>query len=125
MKTVLFRRSETENPTWLDDQEADCRRYAAEHDLTVTDTFFDIGRTGVGLDAVIDAADHDDVGVVIVTDLARLGSRITDQFAVVQRLHDAGVDIHVTKECATNGTYDSLLLGAMQVYAKVNHPKDG
>ena len=97
MKAVLYRCSVTENPTWLKDQEADCRRYGDEHGLTVTDSFLDIGRTGVGLDAVIAAAEHDYVGAVIVTDLARLGSRITKHLAVVRRFHGAGVDIHVTK----------------------------
>lgn len=110
MKAVLYLRSATDNSTWLDDQEADCRRYADMQGLTIAGTFLDIGRTGDGLNAVIDAAEHDDVGAMIVTDLARLGNRITDHLAVMQRLHDAGVDIHITKE----GTTEAPRLYVMQ-----------
>ena len=46
MKAVIYRYSAAENPTWLDQQEADCRRYADEHDLTVTEVFTAVGRVG-------------------------------------------------------------------------------
>lgn len=124
MKAVLYRRSATENPTWLNDQEADCRRYASDHGLTITDTFLDIGRTGDGLDAMLHAAEQDDVHAVIVTDLARLGAKLTDHIATVQRLHDAGVDIHVTKESATSNTQDAHLFAVMQAYAGADDQLD-
>ena len=49
MTAVTYRRSATQNPSWLESQEAECRTYAREHGLTITDTFTNIGRTGDGL----------------------------------------------------------------------------
>ncbi|MGP5612281.1 recombinase family protein [Brachybacterium alimentarium] len=98
MTVVTYRRSATQNPSWLESQEAECRTYAREHGLTITDVFTDIGRTGDGLADLLEAAQSDSVDAVIVTDLARLGTKITDHITTVQRLHGAGVEIHVAKE---------------------------
>lgn len=98
MTAVTYRRSATLNPSWLENQETACRTYAREHGLTITDTFTDIGRTGDGLADLLEAAQSDSVDAVIVNDLARLGEKINDHLATVQRLHDAGVEIHVAKE---------------------------
>lgn len=98
MTAVTYRRSATQNPSWLESQEAACRTYAREHGLTITDTFTDIGRTGDGLADLLQAAQSDSVDAVIVTDLARLGTKITDHLTTAQRLHGAGVEIHVAKE---------------------------
>lgn len=109
MNAVAYRRSAAENPTRLNQQEADCRRYADEHGLTVIEVFTDIGRTGDGLLGVLDAIEREDVTVLIVTDLARLGTKYADHVAVVQQLHDAGVDIHVTKDRTTNHVAEGLI----------------
>ena len=109
MKAVIYRYSAAENPTWLDQQEADCRRYADEHDLTVTAVFTDVGRSRYGLQGVLDAVEREDVTGLIVTDLARLGSKYADHVAVVQRLHDAGVDIHVTNDRTTSSVEENLI----------------
>lgn len=101
MKAVTFRYSAAENLTWLDQQEADCRRYADEHGLPIIEVFTDVGRSRYGLQGVLDAVEREDVTGLIVTDLARLGSKYADHVAVVQQLHDAGVDIHVTKDRTT------------------------
>ncbi|ROZ64663.1 recombinase family protein [Kocuria soli] len=71
MKAVTYRRSVTENPDWLNRQESDCRRYADEHGLTITEVFTDIGRPSDGLRGVLDAVAREDVTGLIVTDLAR------------------------------------------------------
>ena len=73
MKAVTYRYSAAENPTWLDQQEAACRRYADEHGMTVTEVFTDVGRSRHGLQGVLDAVEREDVTGLIVTDLARLG----------------------------------------------------
>lgn len=109
MNAVAYRRSAAENPTRLNQQEADCRRYADEHGLTVIEVFTDIGRTGDGLLGVLDAIEREDVTGLIVTDLARLGTKYADHVAVVQQLHDAGVDIHVTKDRTTSSVEEDLI----------------
>lgn len=119
MTAVTYRRSATENQGWLDDQEAGCRRYADEHGLTITRVFTDIGRSHAGIDHLIATAEEGGVTDLIVTDLARLGFRIADHLAVVQRLHDAGIDIHVTKERTPN-TQASLRLGVRQAYTEAD-----
>ena len=98
MKTVTYRYSAGKKLTWMDQQEADCCRYDDEHGLTVTEVFIDVGLSRHGLHQMLDAAEREDVTGLIVTDLARLGSKYADHVAVVQQLHDDGVDIHVTKE---------------------------
>lgn len=119
MTAVTYRRSATQNPSWLESQDAECRTYVREHGLTITDTFTDIGRTGDGLADLLEAAQSDSVDAVIVTDLARLGTRTTDHLTTVQRLHDAGVEIHVAKERATSQR-DGLLVGVMQAYVETD-----
>ncbi len=109
MKAVIYRYSAAENPTWLDQQEADCRRYADELGMTVTEVFTDVGRSRYGLQGVLDAVEREDVTGLIVTDLARLGSKYADHVAVVQQLHDAGVDIHVTKDRTTSSVEEDLI----------------
>ncbi len=79
-------------------QEADCRRYDDEHGPAVTEIFIGVGFSTHGVHHMLDAAEWEDVTVLIVADLARLGSKYADHVAVVQQLHDEGVDIHVTKE---------------------------
>lgn len=98
MKAVTYRYSAAEEPTWMDQQEVDCRRYDDKHGLTVTEVFIDVGLSRHGLHHMLDAAAREDVTELIVTDLARLGSKYADHVTVVQQLHDDGVDIHVTKE---------------------------
>ena len=95
MKTVTYRYSAGKKLTWMDQQEADCCRYDDEHGLTVTEVFIDVGLSRHGLHQMLDAAEREDVNGLIVTDLARLGSKYADHAAVVQQLHDDGVDIHV------------------------------
>ena len=119
MSAVTYRRSATQNPSWLESQDAECRTYAREHGLTITDTFTDIGRTGDGLADLLEAAQSDSVDAVIVNDLARLGTKITDHLTTVQRLHDAGVEIHVAKERATSQR-EGLLAGVLQAYVETN-----
>lgn len=75
MKAVTYRYSAAENPTWLNQQEADCRRYADEHGMTVTEVFTDVGRSRYGLQGVLDAVEREDETGLIVTDLARLQVR--------------------------------------------------
>ena len=77
-------------------READCRRYDDEHGLTVTEVFIDVRLSRHGLHHMLDAAEWEDVTGLIVTNLARLGSKYADHVAAVQQLHDDGVDIHVT-----------------------------
>ena len=96
MKTVTYRYSAGKKLTWMDQQEADCCRYDDEHGLTVTEVFIDVGLSRHGLHHMLDAAEWEDVTGLIVTNLARLGSKYADHAAVVQQLHDDGVDIHVT-----------------------------
>lgn len=117
MNAVIYRRSAVHNEQWLADQETACRQYASELGLTVTGSYYDIGRTGHGLDAMLEAVQQDDVSAVIVNDLARLGEKINDHLATVRRLHDAGVTIHVAQEKIT-GTQGTLLLGVMQAHAQ-------
>ena len=95
MKTVTYRYSAGKMLTWMDQQEAACCRYDDEHGLTVTEVFIDVGLSRHGLHQMLDAAEREDVTGLIVTDLARLGSKYADHAAVVQQLHDDGVDIHV------------------------------
>lgn len=102
MNAVTYRYSAAENPAWLNQQESDCRSYADEHGLTVTKVFTDVGHSRHGLRHMLDAVERQDVTGLIVTDLARLGSKYADHVAVVQQLHDAGVDIHVTKDRTTS-----------------------
>lgn len=109
MKAVTYRYSAAENPTWLDQQEADCRRYADEHGMTVIQVFTDVGRSRYGLQGVLDAVAREDVTGLIVTDLARLGSKYPDHVAVVQPLPDAGVDIHVTNDRTTSSVEENLI----------------
>lgn len=107
MKAVIYRYSAAENPTWLDQQEAHCRRYANKHRMTVTEVFTDVGRSRYGLQSALDAVEREDVTGLIVTDLARLGSNYADHVAVVQQLHDAGIDIHVTNDRTTSSVEKS------------------
>ncbi|GAB3623743.1 recombinase family protein [Micrococcus luteus] len=109
MKAVTYRYSAAENPTWLDQQEADCRRYADEHGLTVTQVFTDVGHSRHGLHHMLDAVAREDVTGLIVTDLGRLGSKYADHVAVVQQLHDAGLDIHVTNDRTTSSVEENLI----------------
>lgn len=102
MKAVAYRRSAADNPTWLNDQEAECRRYAEEHGMTVTNIVTDAGRSREGRRQLVDIAEQGGATALIVTDLARLGFKLADHKALVQQLHDAGIDIHVTKEHATD-----------------------
>ena len=90
MNAVTYRYSAAENPTRLNQQEADCRSYANEHGLTITEVFTDTGHSRHGLHRMLDAARREDVTGLIVTDLARLGTKYADHVAVVQQLHDAG-----------------------------------
>lgn len=124
MTAVTYRRSATQNPSWLESQDAECRTYAREHGLTITDTFTDIGRTGDGLADLLEAAQSDSVDAVIVNDLARLGTKITDHLTTVQRLHDVGVEIHVAKQPATNAL-DAIMLTVAQSYAEADMKLDG
>lgn len=55
MKALIYRRSAVHNEQWLDDQKTNCRQYAREHGLTVSGSYYDIGRTGHGLDAMLEA----------------------------------------------------------------------
>ncbi|MBU8579013.1 recombinase family protein [Brevibacterium luteolum] len=119
MKAVTYRYSAAENPTWLDQQEADCRRYADEHGMTVTEVFTDVGRSRYGLQGVLDAVEREDVTGLIVTDLARLGSKYADHVAVVQQLHDAGVDIHITNDRTTSSVEENLI-AVKQAYTEAN-----
>lgn len=59
---------------------------------------------------------------LIVTDLARLGSKYVDHIAVVQQLHDAGVDIHVTKD-RTTGSVEENLIAAKQAHLDSQAPR--
>jgi DNA invertase Pin-like site-specific DNA recombinase len=126
MRPVTYRYSAAENPTWLDQQEAACRRYADEHGMTVTEVFTDIGRTGEGLHGVLDAVEREDVTGLIVTDLARLGSKYADHVAVVQQLHDAGIEIHLTNDRTTSSVEENLiaveenLIAVKQAYTEAN-----
>ncbi len=61
--------------------------------VPVTGSYYDTGRTGHGVDAMLEAVQQDDVSAVIVNDLARLGEKIT-------------------------GTQGTLLLGVMQAHAQ-------
>lgn len=115
MKAVTYRYSAAENPTWLDQQEAECRRYADEHGLTVAEAFTDVGHSRHGLRHMLDAARREEVTGLIVTDLARLGTKYADHVAVVQQLHDAGVDIHVTKD-RTTGSVEEYLIAVKQAH---------
>ncbi len=119
MNAVTYRYSAAENPTRLNQQEADCRSYANEHGLTITEVFTDTGHSRHGLHRMLDAARREDVTGLIVTDLARLGTKYADHVAVVQQLHDAGVDIHVTKEGPATSR-EELMLGVMQGYAEAD-----
>jgi DNA invertase Pin-like site-specific DNA recombinase len=109
MNAVTYRYSAAENPTRLNQQEADCRRYADEHGLTITEVFTDVGHSRHGLRGVLDAAQREDVTGLIVTDLARLGTKYADHVAVVQQLHNAGVDIHVTQDHTTSSVEENLI----------------
>jgi|GEM_PF-1359343 len=109
MKAVTYRYSAAENSTWLDQQEADCRRYADKHGMTVTEVFTDVGRSRYGLQGALDAVEREDVTGLIVTDLAGLGSKYADHVAVVQQLHDVGVDIHVTNDRTTSSVEENLI----------------
>lgn len=119
MKAVIYRRSAVHNEQWLDDQETNCRQYAREHGLTVSGSYYDIGRTGHGLDAMLEAVQQEEVSAVIVNDLARLGEKINDHLATVRLLQEAGVTIHVTKEKTTD-MRGALLAGVMQIYAEAD-----
>lgn len=110
MNTIIYRRSAALNQQGLDDQDSSCREYAHEHGLTVTGSYYDIGRTGEGLASTLDAVRQNDVKAMIVNDIARLGGKINDNLATVRRLLDAGVTIHIAQEKFT-GTF---LLGVMQ-----------
>lgn len=77
--------------------------------MGVVEVFTDVGRNGHGLRGVLDAVEREDVTVLIVTDLARLGSKDPYHVAVVQQLHDAGVDIHVTKDRTTGSVVENLI----------------
>lgn len=113
------RRSVTENPDWLNRQEADCRRYADEHGMTITEVFTDVGRTGDGRRGALDVVAREDVTGLIVADLARLGTKCADHVAVVQQLHDAGVDIHVTKDRTTRFVEENLI-AVKQAYTEAD-----
>lgn len=123
MNAVIYRRCAVRNEQWLADQETNCRRYASELGLTVTGSYYDIGRTGHSLDAMFEAVQQDDVSAVIVNDLARLGEKINEHLATVQHLHEAGVTIHVTKEKTTDER-DALLAGVKQAYAEFQQRND-
>lgn len=98
MRAVTYRYSAAEKPTWMEEQEADCRRYDDECGPRVTEIFIGVGFSPHGVHHMLDAAEWEDVTVLIVADLARLGPKYADHVAVVQQLHDDGVDNHVTKE---------------------------
>lgn len=55
MNGIIYRRSAVHNQQWLDDQDSSCRKYAREHGRTVTGSYYDIGRTNDGLDAILEA----------------------------------------------------------------------
>src|SRR5699024_9413302 len=119
MKAVTYRRSVTENPDWLNRQEADCRHYAEEHELTITNVITDIGRSREGLHQVIETAKNGGITSVFVTDLARPATRLADHIAILQQLHDAGIGIHGAKEGPVTSR-EELMLGAMQGYAEAD-----
>ena len=54
MNAVTYRYSAAENPTRLNQQEADCRSYANEHGLTITEVFTDTGHSRHGLHRMLD-----------------------------------------------------------------------
>lgn len=123
MNAIIYRRSAVLNQQWLDDQDSSCREYACEHALTISGSYYDIGRTGDGLASMLEAVQQKDVTAVIVNDIARLGDKINDHLATVRRLHDAGVTIHVAQEKIT-GTQGTLLLGVMQAYTATHEQLD-
>lgn len=119
MKAVTYRYSAAENPTRLNQQEADCRRYADEHGLTVAEVFTDVGHSRHGPHHMLNAVEREDVTGLIVTALARLGTKYADHVAVVQQLHDAGVDIHVTKDRTTSSVEENLI-AVKQAYTEAD-----
>ena len=48
-----------------------------------------------------------------------LGSKYADHVAVVQQLHDAGVDIHITNDRTTSSVEENLI-AVKQAYTEAN-----
>lgn len=120
MKAVTYRHSAAENPTWLDPQEAECRRYADEHGLTVTEVFTDRAQSPRPATRPR-CRRREDVTWLTVTDLARLGFKYADHITVVQQSHGAGVDIHVTQD-RTASFVEENLIAVMQAYTEADGP---
>ena len=94
-KAIIYVRSATRNREQIRQQQALCREYLAERDLTEAGTFTDTGHPQEGLTNLLDAAADAAATEVVVTDLSRLGRKPLVSMQNFDALDEAGLTIHV------------------------------
>lgn len=119
MKAAEYRRSVTPNWTWLSKQGKDCQQYAQEHGMTIIATYADVGRSRYGLRTLLEASTRGEFAAVIVADTARLGRAPGDHLRTLERLRDAGVEVHIAKQPTTSSGF-SLVVSAVLAYAEAD-----
>lgn len=94
-KAIIYLRSATGNDEQIRQQQAHCREYLTERDLTDAGTITDTGHPQEGLTNLLDAAANTGATEVVVTDLARLGRKPLASMQNFDALDQAGLTIHV------------------------------
>ncbi|SIK10948.1 Resolvase, N terminal domain [Mycobacteroides abscessus subsp. abscessus] len=125
MSAVIYLRSASgnrEQTTW---QEADCREYLRERDLTEAGVITDTGHPGPGLAKLLDAAANGEVTDVVVSDLSRLGRTPLAHMRTFDALNHAGVTIHVASGTLSGPVLDDCIRGMMYEFATVDAQRPG
>lgn len=94
-KAIIYLRSATGNQEQIRQQQAHCREYLAERDLTEAGTITDTGHPQEGLTNLLEATTNAAATEVVVTDLARLGRKPLASMQNFEALDEAGLTIHV------------------------------
>jgi DNA invertase Pin-like site-specific DNA recombinase len=102
MNTAIYLRAARNDHGQLDTQTQRLHAYAAEHDMAVTATFFDVGpgtdRDRPGLSALLDAARAGRFDRLLVHRLDRLARTAYDLAGVLDDLDHAGITLHCAAE---------------------------
>jgi DNA invertase Pin-like site-specific DNA recombinase len=102
MSTAIYLRVAHNDRGQLDTQTQRLHTYAAEHDMAVTATFFDVGsgidRDRPGLSHLLDAACAGRFARLIVSRLDRLDRTVHGLAGVLDDLDHAGITLHCAAE---------------------------
>jgi DNA invertase Pin-like site-specific DNA recombinase len=116
-KAIIYLRSATGNRKQTRQQEADCREYLRERDLTDACTITDTGHPQDGLAHLIDAATKTGATEVVVADLSRLGRKPPTSMQNFDALDDAGLTIHVASGALTGPVADECTRDMVYLFA--------